>query len=146
MMQETTVKTKKKKSNKRKAAATSDVHETAKKKRNENNEEMQKEKENKRGDLEHPSPGSCHAKYDQDYKDIHVDKLKSAKTPVHDHVQALGPPAPIRKYKGYVYVPVEDVNDVHVEDKDNETPLNPKNGKPQRKRRATQKCLDFFYE
>ena len=47
-----------------------------------------------------------------------------------------------QRYKGYVYVPVEEL----VSNETQPTNTNPENGKPQRQRRPPKKCLEFVYD
>ena len=51
-------------------------------------------------------------------------------------------PVPPKRYKGYVYVPVEEL----VSNETQPTNTNPENGKPQRQRRPPKKCLEFVYD
>ena len=51
-------------------------------------------------------------------------------------------PVPPKRYKGYVYVPVEEL----VSNETQPTNTNPENGKPQRQRRPPEKCLEFVYD
>ena len=51
-------------------------------------------------------------------------------------------PVPPKRYKGYVYVPVEEL----VSNETQPTNTNPENGKPQRQRRLPKKCLEFVYD
>ena len=60
----------------------------------------------------------------------------------HAHTPVTLPP---QRYKGYVYVPVEELQVVS----NNETPtanINPENGKPQWQRRPPKKSLEFIYD
>ena len=51
-------------------------------------------------------------------------------------------PVPPKRYKGYVYVPVEELVSNETQPKN----TNPENGKPKRQRRPPKKCLEFVYD
>ena len=80
---------------------------------------------------------------DPDYLDSQaLSKTILSEPAVQSTPVSVPAPVPPKRYKGYVYVPVEEL----VSNETQPTNTNPENGKPQRQRRLPKKCLEFVYD
>lgn len=107
----------------------------------------------KKKSTKHARPSASFDDSDPDYLDSQVlsktilSEPAVQSTPVSERAVQSTPvsvpaPVPPKRYKGYVYVPVEEL----VSNETQPTNTNPENGKPQRQRRPPKKCLEFVYD